>query len=280
MKIRRKRKQPWLPRRGIRHGGPRRGRRRSPAEKGSYYRFFNALFIVMGTCFVFLSIGEARVLVRTLSLFNVRNVEVSGCLYLSDELVRSMVEEFRGVNGFALDRSEVEKKVSAGERVRDVSVRFLPPGTLKVALREREPVAYLAGGEIAQVDSSGRILPPVPDRPLPGLPVITGVDNPPGEAGKGEDPSGALGTALSLLSLFRKLNPLGLYQRISEIDVRASDNIVMYTVTPVTRINFGSTGFREKIERFGLVWMDLSAKGMVPGTIDLRFDDHVIVTLD
>ena len=275
-----KRKYPLKRPGGIRQAGLRGGRRRFQARKSPYYGFFNALFIVMGTCFVFLSMGEARVLVRTLDMFNVRNIEVSGCLYLSDEIVRSIVEEYRGVNGFALDRNEVAEKVAVRERIRDVSVKFRPPGTLKVELDEREPVAYLTGGEIAQVDSTGRILPSVPDHPLPGLPVITGVARPFGATGKEEDPPAALAKALSLLALFRKLNPLGLYQRISEIDVRAPDNIVIYTVTPVIRIYFGSAGFREKIEQFGLVWMDLSEKGRVPRTIDLRYEDHVIVTMD
>ena len=109
---------------------------------------------------------------RTLDFFRVRRVEVYGTRYLSGpELVRAM-----GVPGSAsvFDATEPWRDgVAALEGIESVAISRRLPGTIRVTVREAEPVALVShDGVLALVDARGTVLPFLPSRAAPDLPVV------------------------------------------------------------------------------------------------------------
>jgi cell division septal protein FtsQ len=270
-----KKKYPWERRRKTAHR-----KKNAAGSRGPYQRFFRTFFVVIGTSLTFLSIGEFREFIYSAKLFCIENIEVKGCTYLLPEKLEELLMKYYGENGFSLDRKLAAREVCTNERVKDARVKYRPLRTLTVEVEEYIPIAYVAGGEIREVDATGVILPPISAHSLRNLPVISGISGADAIVQGKENDRKALFNALSLLDTFEEMNPLGMYQRISEIDVSVPGNLVMYTITPITKIDMGIGNFREKVERLALVWMDLTEKGTVPSAIDLRYTDRVIVTTD
>lgn len=111
-------------------------------------------------------------ILRTLDFFRVRRVEVYGARYLSGpELVRAM-----GVPSSASvfdAKQRWEDRVAALAGVESVEISRRLPGTLRVRVREAEPVGLARHeGTLALVDARGAILPFLPSRAPSDLPIL------------------------------------------------------------------------------------------------------------
>jgi cell division septal protein FtsQ len=109
---------------------------------------------------------------RTLDFFRVRRVEVYGARYLSGpELVSAM-----GIPGSAsvFDASGPWRNgVAALEGIESVEISRRLPGTVRVTVRESEPVGLVSHeGTLALVDARGTVLPFLPARAAPDLPIL------------------------------------------------------------------------------------------------------------
>lgn len=109
---------------------------------------------------------------RTLDFFRVRRVEVYGARYLSgSELVSAM-----GIPSSASvfdARVPWRDGVAALEGIESVDIGRRLPGTVRVTVRESEPVALVPHeGALALVDARGRVLPFLPSRAASDLPIL------------------------------------------------------------------------------------------------------------
>ncbi len=107
-------------------------------------------------------------------LLAVDGVGVDGEQVLSEEEVRVAAGVGTGTPLARVDLDAVAGRVEALAPVADAEVRREWPGTLRIEVREREPVAVLAeAGEYRALDAEGVLFRSYPDLPA-GLPLVQG----------------------------------------------------------------------------------------------------------
>jgi cell division septal protein FtsQ len=121
-------------------------------------------------------------LLRGLSFFRVRRVEIAGLQYLDPAKVIGALRLSPTASVFD-DPTPLTLRVLALRGVTAVAIGRRLPGTLRVELREAVPVALASGGDgLVLLDARGRVLPYDPLRSAPDLPyaangdaIVTGV---------------------------------------------------------------------------------------------------------
>jgi cell division septal protein FtsQ len=113
----------------------------------------------------------ARALLRRLSFFSVRRVELVGSRYLTAGEVAQAMKIRPGTSVF--DATDfAARRVAALPGVLEARVSRRLPGTLRVSIREAEPVALTErGGMLVLLDGSGHPLPFDPTRAAADLPL-------------------------------------------------------------------------------------------------------------
>ena len=125
----------------------------------------------LGAAVVVLAAAGGFRLLRSLAFFRIRRVELVGARYLTAaDVARALAiprrhSVFDGTGVF-LARARALPGVEEAKVARRI------PGTLRVTVREEEPVALAErGGRLALLDAAGRILPFDPTRPAADLPL-------------------------------------------------------------------------------------------------------------
>ena len=127
---------------------------------------------------VFVAAGGWALLYRS-PAFDVDRVSVSGNDHTSTDQLRRTAAVRRGMPLASVDLAAVRRRVEAQPWVVQASVDRRWPGTIRVRVIERTPVAVVGTGRAAMlVDRTGRVLGPAPAKAA--LPAVVG---PPAKAG-------------------------------------------------------------------------------------------------
>jgi cell division protein FtsQ len=199
---------------------------------------------------------------RRLSFFRVRRVEILGTRYVSpaELLDRLKVDTTRSVWD-PLD--PLASRVRTHAQVESVTVTRRLPGTLIVQVTERHPVALVASpGGLRAVDERGRRLPLDPSRTPVDAPVVVAA------------PRDTM--VYHLLGAMQREAP-ALYARLSSIRAAGADEIVLQiadlSVRAMTNVTLARLGDIEPVQR------DLMRRQLRAAEIDLRYRDQVIARL-
>jgi cell division protein FtsQ len=199
-------------------------------------------------------------LLRQLSFFRVRRVEIIGARYVpaADILQRLRVDTTASVWD---PTKPLEARLASHPQLRHVRVRRKLPGTLVVEVEENPPVALVAGNDgFRAYDASGAALPVDLARTPIDAPVLARRD---------------LGV-LHLLGALRNEAP-AIYDRVSEVRVAGADELVLDVAgTPVRTMRDVSATRLADVEP---VEEDLARRGLRAAEIDLRYRDQVIARL-
>lgn len=110
-------------------------------------------------------------LVRSLSFFEVRRIELVGGHYLTPAAVARALAIPPGTSIFE-DKAPLEARVLGLAGVREARIARRIPGTLRVTIREAEAVALAErSGRLVLLDARGRVLPFDPTSPAADLPL-------------------------------------------------------------------------------------------------------------
>ncbi|MBB2912865.1 cell division protein FtsQ [Streptosporangium becharense] len=135
---------------------------------------WRSAFLVLLTVGV---VGTAAWLVFFSSVLGVREIQVAGNAGLPAERIRQAAGVARGTPLATVDVAEIEKRVGGIPQVESVEVGRNWPGTLRVEVVEREPVAVVpVSGRSALMDRHGVVIE-ARDVAPPTLPVLR-VDRP------------------------------------------------------------------------------------------------------
>lgn len=202
----------------------------------------------------------APLLLRHLSFFRVRRVEIVGARYVpvSDILERLHVDTTASV----WDPTQpLVARLASHPQLRHVTVRRKLPGTLVVEVEENPPVALVPGDDgFRAYDARGVALPMDLARTPVDAPVLARRD---------------VGV-LQMLGALRKEAP-AIYDRVSELRVTGAEELVLdLSGTPVRAMRNVTAARLADVEP---VEEDLARRGLHAAEIDLRYRDQVIARL-
>lgn len=199
-------------------------------------------------------------LLRQLSFFRVRKVEIIGARYVT---VGEVIDRLHVDTTASIwdPTGPLAARLASHPQLRRVSVRRQLPGTLVVDIEENPPVALVATNDgLMAYDARGVALPIDLARTPIDAPIL---------------PRRDLGV-LAFLGLLRTEAP-ALYDRVSEIRVVGADEVMIdLDGTPVRAMRDISTARLAEVEP---VEEDLARRGFHAAELDLRYKDQVIARL-
>lgn len=199
-------------------------------------------------------------LLRQLSFFRVRKVEIIGARYVT---VGEVIDRLHVDTTASIwdPTGPLAARLASHPQLRRVSVRRKLPGTLVVDIEENPPVALVATNDgLMAYDARGVALPIDLARTPIDAPIL---------------PRRDLGV-LAFLGLLRTEAP-ALYDRVSEIRVVGADEVMIdLDGTPVRAMRDISTARLAEVEP---VEEDLARRGFRAAELDLRYKDQVIARL-
>ncbi len=250
--------------------------RRTPEKNEAFAR---RLLTVLATV---LAVGLALYLAArlfALPALAIRHVVVESDLSVSETEVLGLAGLLGGDYYHSLSTSAIEKRLEENPLVRKARVQKVFPGTLRITLSRREPVALVIA------DSGGRSVPLLVDREGLAfkvgstgedvdLPVISGiaVDNP----APGTQLPAGLSTLFSDLAALRSRSP-SLYRLLSEVHVVSGGTAVgheylLYLLSSPVHIR-AAGGIDDTLLKYSLMVIDLlSNQGTLKkiGELDFR----------
>jgi len=222
-------------------------------------------------------------------VFGLRVVDIQPDLvWLSRAEVLQWTGLRAGDNLLTLDLDRIKRDLELVPQIEEAALERLLPDTLRIVVRERQPVARVRGvlaeqGRLVPVtfflDARGRVMPPVgADRPdlraaWDALPLVTGLDGAALRVGRNVD-SPAVRTALEVVRAFPQ-SPLAGEVTLLSLDVAEPDQVQVLTaqgaevVLPLTRPDEPLHRWRlvhEAGRRLGrhIRWLDLTVTNNCP----------------
>jgi cell division protein FtsQ len=199
-------------------------------------------------------------ILRQLSFFRVRKVEIIGARYVS---VGEVVDRLHVDTTASIwdPTAPLAARLASHPQIRRVSVRRKLPGTLVVDVDENLPVALVATNEgVKAFDARGAALPIDLARTPIDAPIL---------------PRRDIGV-LKFLGDLRAEAP-ALYDRVSEVRIVGADEVLIeLDGMPIRAMRDLSTGRLAEIDP---VTEDLTRRGLRAAEIDLRYRDQVIARL-
>ncbi len=206
----------------------------------------------------------APLALRRVRFFRVRQVEIIGIRYLDADQVLGALRLPEHASVFD-DTQVLAERLRGLDGVADASVSRRPPASLKVIVREIEPVALLMSGRgaLAPVDADARALPF----------DITSLDLPIVRSGGG----GADSAVVGLLARVQAVDP-ALFQTIDAARrTETTRGDVLLELGGAHRVLLSRDAGPEVIEAVVMVARDLAAKARPYAELDARFAGQVVV---
>jgi cell division protein FtsQ len=250
----------------------------TPARRS---RFLQFTWIKAARAAVLLALGlyvvyRVTALVLNAQALTITRISVSGNSRMSRGEVVALLDGLRGTNMVTADLESWRQKLVGSPWVAEAAIRRVLPGTVAVAISERQPMGIgRVGNDLYLIDDRGGIIDQFgPNYAEFDLPIIDGLAAPPRDNGPLIDEVRAGFAAHVLASLQAHPN---LAKRVSELDVRDARDAVLLLKGDTTLVRLGSEQFAERLQSY----LDLAPalRERVAGIdyVDLRFDERVYV---
>jgi len=200
------------------------------------------------------------------------NLVVEGVHYASASQVRHVFSQDFGRSLYLVPLQARREQLLEIDWVQDASVSKIWPDTLRVAIREREPVAFVRlpsaragdGTRLALIDVYGHILRPRVAARFT-LPVIAGVR-------ENETVQSRRARVMRALEMLKEIGPLG--AQVSEVDVSDPNNLVVaeHVGNDVVNLMVGEENYAERLRNFLANYSEIKEKRPDAKTLDLRVD--------
>jgi cell division septal protein FtsQ len=208
----------------------------------------------------------------------VERLDIRGNRILTGKELVALAKVPIGTPLYDVDLLEIRSRVCVNPYVADAVVAHDLPATIKIAIREREPLAILGGPEPFYVSVEGYILPPVNSKEVFDLPIITGAEqSQPIKAGM-KIASENFKAAVEILSEAAVLD-CDLYHLISEINIGSLEPTV-YMAEQGIPVFFRKDSIHAQLVYLLSFWNQrVRQQGSERvRSVDLRFDGQVVVS--
>ena len=252
--------------------------RLTPARRSRFLRFTWSHAARAAVLLALVLYGAYRVtlLVLDAQALTITRINVSGNSRMSRGEVVALLDGLRGTNMVTVDLESWRQKLLGSPWVAEAAIRRVLPGTVAVAISERQPMGIgRVGDDLYLIDDRGGIIDQFgPNYAEFDLPIIDGLAAPPRDNGPLIDEVRAGFAAHVLASLQAHPN---LARRVSELDVHDARDAVLLLKGDTTLVRLGNEQFAERLQSY----LDLAPalRERVAGIdyVDLRFDERVYV---
>jgi len=206
----------------------------------------------------------------------ITRINVSGNSRLSKGEVVALLDGIRGTNMLTVDLESWRQKLLSSPWVADAAIRRVLPGTVAVAVSERQPMGIgHVGEDLYLIDDRGGIIDQFgPNYAELDLPIIDGLAAPPRDNGPLIDETRAALASRVLASL--QPHP-ELARRVSEIDVSDVRDAVLILKGDTAMVRVGAEQFAERLQSYLDLAPVLRERISAIDYVDLRFDERVYV---
>ena len=205
----------------------------------------------------------------------VKAVHVKGVRYLDPSRIRKYAGVAEGQDLLSLDLGAVRRRVEADPRIGRAEVRHHGLRGIEVTVHERIPALVVTTGEPFEVDTAGVLLEPLQRGVVADVPLLTGVrvgSATPGTKIRSAEMQRGLAWAAVLSD-----NALRLAGQVSELDVSESRATRLVLMNGIRVVGPAWPVSIRQLSGLRATLLDLQRKGMMPGEVDVRIPDQVIV---
>ncbi len=221
-------------------------------------------------------------LLRRVPWFTVERVEVSGARLLAPHEVLAASGIHAGQNVWD-DPAGWTASLRAHPVVADAEVSRNLPGTLRIRIEERRPVALLDAGTLRPATATGQLLPVDPARAAVDLPLVRPAHASPGDS-VGPD-------ARAMLAEIGRLDQLDpeLAARVSEVRTAPAGDLMLVLSRPAAEVLLPRGAGSARLGQLHAVVRDVERRSAAATgapergaeaelvRIDLRFRDQIVV---
>ena len=209
----------------------------------------------------------------------VREVMVEGARYADEETILALAAVDTSMRVLDVDPLLVADRAVRHPWVQTGVVRRLPSGVVRIAVKERLPVALALtsdGQPAAWLDAEGHAMP-LSDAAAWDVPLVWGAVLPENRTQPLREAS-----LRELLATLPESDPLQDVLLVSSFEVDRAGGITMYAAISggkeAIAVRLGSRGYAEKFKRLYAFWTQavLPSPDKTFTTIDLRFDGQVV----
>jgi cell division septal protein FtsQ len=227
--------------------------------------------------------------------FAIQEVDVQTDGVISPDQLKRWSKVRRGQNLLALDLAQVKRDLELVAMVQSVSLERILPGTLRIRVAERVPIAQInvprprRGGDgielvVFQVDAEGYVMVPLDPRqravPLHAadneMPVISGINFSELQPGRRID-AAQMAAALQLIQEFDS-SPMANLVDLKRIDV-SSPAVLLVTTGQGSEITFGLNDFDRQLGRWQQVHQECLRYNRNIASLDLAVNGNTPLRL-
>ena len=222
------------------------------------------------------AVYRGAALVLSAEALQVTRITVTGNVRLSKGEVVSLMDGLRGQSMVTADLESWRQKLLRSPWVGNAAMRRVLPGTVAVAISERQPMGIgRLGDGLYLIDQRGTIIDQFgPNYAELDLPIIDGLSTPPHNGGPLIDESRAALAARLLASLHARPD---LAKRISQVDVTDVRDGVVILKGDAALVRLGEERFVERLQSYLDLAPTLRERVQDIDYVDLRFDERVYV---
>jgi POTRA domain-containing FtsQ-type protein len=247
---------------------PERRTRVRRARRGALGRAVVAVEVTGGCLVAAYLVWSAYANVMASERLKVEHVDVRGSRFLSEGEVRELLGPAVGENILGLDIQSLKSRLRASPWVADATVVRTLPDTLRVDIRERQPLALAEMERLYLMDASGTLIDLFGPRTAGfDLPIVRGL-----VAASAEERRVRAERAGELL---RDLGDLG--AEVSEVEVEKSGDLKLVLRGRGELLRMGPPPYRPRLLTFLGLREELARRCPDAEWFDLRFRDRIVV---
>jgi cell division protein FtsQ len=229
---------------------------------------------VLGIALFAFAVHRGGAAVAHARALQVDRIAVRGNSQLSTADVAGLLSGLQGENIILTDLDNWRTRLLDSPWVKDAALRRILPSTVEVTIQERQPVGLgRIRGQLFLFDEDGVVIDQFgPAYAAFDLPVVDGL------AGGGREPQTDIQRAQLTAQLLAALRAVPeLIERVSQIDVRDPGNAGVLLKGDTAVLYLGADRFLPRLQSYLQLAEALRARVPEIDSVDLRFDDQVIV---